>query len=472
MFATDLIVGNPCQARWKTAIPAVERGSHVMRAVRTVISLTFISLIALCVPTLAQEANSQVVSDVTEDSRDSPVSLSSLPERNCQTWLNEQETLTGNWRCGRPSLEERGITFDGSITQFYQGVSSGGVEQRFRYSGHGEYEATFDFGKLADIEGLSLELGSEHRFGETANPDTGSAIPVALLPDLPDPDINDLALTKVLFTQELSEDLEVFFGKMDTLEFDTNGFAYGNGRERFFSTAFNYDPIATKTIPFSTLGAGINVFRDGERLFSFIVINPEETSTISGFDVLFANGASMLAKLRLPTHFFGRTGHMAFGGTWSSRTYDSLEQETRVQFPDIQIEEKDGSWALFASGDQFLWEDPCDPSRGWGLFGRAGISDGNPNPIEWFLSVGIGGNSPIAGRYDDFFGVGWYYTGISDELGPVVSRLLGDGQGVELYYSIAVSEWFHVTPDLQIVDPNAASIDTAIVPGVRARIDF
>ncbi|GEM_PF-2098949 len=115
------------------------------------------------------------------------------------------------------------------------------------------------------IEGLSLELGSEHRFGETVNPDTGSSIPVALLPDLPAPDISHLALTKVLFIQELYEDLEIFFGKMDTLEFDTNGFAYGNGRERFFSTAFNYDPIATKTIPFSTLGAGISVLRDGER---------------------------------------------------------------------------------------------------------------------------------------------------------------------------------------------------------------
>jgi porin len=106
------------------------------------------------------------------------------------------------------------------------------------------------------------------------------------------------------------------------------------------------------------------------------------------------------------------------------------------------------------------------------VFGRAGISDGNPNPIEWFLSFGVGGHSLLAGRPDDTFGIGWYYTGISDELGPVVSSLLGDGQGVELYYAIAITEWVHVTPDLQVVAPNEVGLDTALVAGLRARVDF
>ena len=68
----------------------------------------------------------------------------------------------------------------------------------------------------------------------------------------------------------------------------------------------------------------------------------------------------------------------------------SLRQEGRIDFPDIPIAEKNGSWSLFWNADQHLWQDPCDPSRGWGLFGRAGISDGNPNPIEWSVSFGVG----------------------------------------------------------------------------------
>ena len=107
-------------------------------------------------------------------------------------------------------------------------------------------------------------------------------IPVALLPNLPDPDTKTLALTKVVLTRELSERVEVFLGKLDTLEYDTNAFADGNGRDRFFSTAFNYNPIATRTVPFSTLGAGFNVMNDAERLFTFLVINTEDTGTTVG----------------------------------------------------------------------------------------------------------------------------------------------------------------------------------------------
>ena len=92
--------------------------------------------------------------------------------------------------------------------------------------------------------------------------------------------------------------------------------------------------------------------------------------------------------------------------------------------------------------------------------------------MQWFLSFGVGGHSQLAGRQDDTFGIGWYYTGISDEFGPVVSSVLGDGQGVEVYYRIAITEWFHVTPDLQVVAPNEVTAETALVTGLRARIDF
>lgn len=168
-------------------------------------------------------------------------------------------------------------------------------------------------------------------------------------------------------------------------------------------------------------------------LFVFAVLNSEDTATTSGFSELFADGAAMFGELRLPMQFFGRSGHQMFGGSWISRTFTSLNQSQRLKLPDIAIAEKEGSWALYWNSNQFLWQDPCDSDRSWGVFGRAGISDGNPNPVQWLLSFGVGGSSPLSGRRDDSFGVGWYYTGISDELGPVVSGLLNHGQGIELY---------------------------------------
>ena len=89
-----------------------------------------------------------------------------------------------------------------------------------------------------------------------------------------------------------------------------------------------------------------------------------------------------------------------------------------------------------------------------------------------FFGIGLGGYSQLAGRDYDRFGIGWYYTGLSDEVCPVLSALLDDGQGVEMFYDIAVSKDLRLTLDLQIVDPNAVATDWALVPGIRIRIEF
>lgn len=55
-----------------------------------------------------------------------------------------------------------------------------------------------------------------------------------------------------------------------------------------------------------------------------------------------------------------------------------------------------------------------------------------------------------------------------------------DDQAIELFYNITVTPWFHLTPDLQVLiparertlPPGAESINTAVVLGLRAKIDF
>ena len=114
--------------------------------------------------------------------------------------------------------------------------------------------------------------------------------------------------------------------------------------------------------------------------------------------------------------------------------------------------------------------DPCDSSKGWGVFGRAAIGDDDTNPLEWLISFGIGGNSPIAGRESDTFGVGWAYSSTSDELPGVI--LGNHGEGVELFYNATVTPWFHVTADLQFIDPAARRIDDALLFAIRVKMDL
>ena len=74
-------------------------------------------------------------------------------------------------------------------------------------------------------------------------------------------------------------------------------------------------------------------------------------------------------------------------------------------------------------------------------------------------------HATVPGRVDDRFGIGWYYVGITDEFNAL-ANLIDDGQGVELYYDIAISETFRLAVNLQVVDPTFTGADTAVVPGV------
>jgi len=86
----------------------------------------------------------------------------------------------------------------------------------------------------------------------------------------------------------------------------------------------------------------------------------------------------------------------------------------------------------------------------------------------------LGGSSPIPGRKQDTFGVGYFYVGISDSLKQLAPNLLPirDEQGVELFYNIAVTPWCHITPDLQEVNPALERANTLLLLGLRAKITF
>jgi len=106
------------------------------------------------------------------------------------------------------------------------------------------------------------------------------------------------------------------------------------------------------------------------------------------------------------------------------------------------------------------------------VFGNVGISDGMPNPIHWSAIFGIGGSSPIPNRNLDTFGIAYYYLGFSDSFESLAPPFLRDEHGLELFYNVAVTPWFHVTADLQVITPLLQPVHTSLVLGLRSKIDF
>ncbi|MCE9629957.1 MAG: carbohydrate porin [Planctomycetia bacterium] len=382
--------------------------------------------------------------------------------------------LLGSQDSFRERLADAGVTILADNTGFYIGNTNGGFAQAFDYAGHGDYCVIADGGKLGVRDGLYLKLRAEHRYGETIVGNVGCFISPTLIADLPVYDSEEVYLTNVLLTQELSDAFSVFAGKMDTLDGDMNAFAHGRGKTQFSNMGFVFNPIVGATVPYSTLGAGFVIHPDDGPMAMVTVLNSTDTTATSGFDTLFNDGLLLSAAVRVPTNLFDRPGHQLLGGTWNSRTYTSIT-EAYIPYPDVAIPTTRGSWCLYWNFDQFLVVDPADDTRGWGPFGRAGIADPNTSPIDAFLSFGFGGNVLGRSRRNDTFGIGWYWASASPEIGTLITSQfgpVGDGQGIECFYNYAVTSAIRITPDLQYVVPTLRLAEPAVIAGVRALVSF
>ena len=239
-------------------------------------------------------------------------------------------------------------------------------------------------------------------------------------------------------------------------------------------------------------GAGAAFLAGGYPVFSLTVYDTNNVTTTSGFDVLFDNGAVIYPTVSLPIKFFGTPGHQSVWGAYSSGRYAILSPQSLNNFPPPGLFPTPGlfpppallqgfappttfikdSWWITYLFDQALWADATDQTRSWGVFGNVGISDGMPNPIHWSAIFGIGGSSPIPNRKLDTFGIAYYYLGFSDSFESLAPPFLRDEHGLELFYNVAVTPWFHVTADLQVITPLLQPVHTSLVLGLRSKIDF
>ncbi len=396
------------------------------------------------------------------------------------TILN-QPTLTGNWWGVRDNLAEHGLTFDLSLTQFFQGVTSGGVDKAFQYGGKVDSYIKFDAGKANWWPGFNVIAHVETRYGEDVNNTDGMLTFGNFNMNFPRSAQTVTGVTALKVTQTLGNHFMLIAGKINTLDDFRLNFTGFNGRDRFMNSAVVANVINARTIPYSTYGAGFAIFENKGPEFTFLVRDPDDHATTVDLDELFAHGVLLTASLRLPITPMGLPGTQVFGANWSSRDYTSRDPSAWVSIPgqEITTPTESGSWALWYNFDQHLWIDPADKDRWLGIFGMAGASDANPNAVAWNATVGMGGGGLVPGRKYDTFGVAYFQIGLSDDFKDLLSSSLAppglaqrNEQGVEMYYNAAITPWCHLTFDLQIVEPSTRDVDTTVLLGTRLKIDL
>lgn len=412
--------------------------------------------------------------------------------------LSNRSFLLGDWGGTRTELAEKGIFIDFGLTQVFQGNAHGGknTKSAAEYSGSLDFTFRFDTARMGLWPGGLLTLRGETWFGNTMHSHAGSIMSVNSDALFPVPgDSGKTTLSEYYLAQALSEKLVLVMGKMDlTRTMDQTAFA-SNETTQFMNLGLRVNPVLFPFGPYTTMTAAA-VYMPTKWLKISTGINdndPDGAATKTGFNTAFhgRDWYSIGQEYEIKIKPCGKEGHQRFGWAWTSRDYTALDSDGRLGLSDqlgparraIRLisaatglrnrETTSDSYAFYYNFDQYVYTEADDPKQGLGFFGRFGYSTGEANPIEQFYSIGIGGRGIVPVRDNDTFGLGYYFVKLSDELPDRLN--LQSEQGVELYYSIEVTPWFHLTPDVQfIVNPGGGfqNRDVAVVYGIRGQITF
>jgi porin len=87
-------------------------------------------------------------------------------------------------------------------------------------------------------------------------------------------------------------------------------------------------------------------------------------------------------------------------------------------------------------------------------FGEVGFSEGNPTPQQWAGLAGIGGTALFPGRDIDRWGAAYIQNSPNDDLSMRLKPIsFGNEQGVEAFYTMAVTPWLIMSADYQWIKP-------------------
>jgi porin len=405
------------------------------------------------------------------------------PAPDSDLW--ERETMTGDWGGTRSRWKEKGVELEFKLSNFVQGVASGGVQQDTEYNGKFEMTWNFDLAKVAGWKYWSSKIKAEYRWSGPSLGGTGgvNATNTAVL--IPGSNGQIVSITAVNFTRVIPKDLKkgdmdvIAFGRFNMLDLIDEHFFAGGGTERFMNIAQIGPLTVLRQVPLITNGFSYATVRGGEPRFTLAIFDPNDHSLDIGIDKLFDDGVTISPGYNIPTKYWGRTAKHTFGGAVTTKKYTPFDAIQQIVIPGPAlnpVEPTRGSWSIDYVFRQYIVE--RGKKDGWGFFTQVSFADNQRSPIAKFFDLGIGGNGLFKARQRDEFGISYAFTDLSKDLKDNLNLItLGNlrprpEHQVEMFYNFHITPWFQLTGDLQIIRGVRRDADAAVVPGARLVMIF
>lgn len=168
-----------------------------------------------------------------------------------------------------------------------------------------------------------------------------------------------------------------------------------------------------------------------------MVYDPKSAVGTSGLKNPFKQGVVLSAQSKWKLNIGNSQGKHDLRLAFSTQNGQNLNNYKDF-YPPVNTPLSDKSYRYFAS---YSFNHPIRQFKNskdyWGIFGQLSVSGGNPNPVDYSLMLGLGGNSLIKNRVLDKWGVAFYLYSLSsiiDDIGEKEGIPLQNELGLESFY--------------------------------------
>jgi porin len=377
-----------------------------------------------------------------------------------------------------PSAAQSQSATDASAvwTNFLGGSISGPADGTPRIGGRIDVYGTVDGADLGLWDGLTINVRPELIYGTGVNGQgSGETLPINTALAFPSANAEDFDLALTI-GQRIGK-AQLTLGKINTVDLKTRTPLLGGGGLDGFQYLQFAAPITLFTPP-KILGALLTMPVAGASV-TLGAWDPRSMLNQTGFEEpLFGTGVNGMVSVAIPVRIGGRPGWQNFlvsGTTTRGTDLANIPDLTLPPTAGTVIGTRKGGWLIRYGLQQYVWQDPSNPKRGWGLFGDVTVWDSNPTPFEWGLSVGLTGHPGFTGaRADDRFGLGYFRFSFASDLVEALDPLIGldAEQGVEAFYTFELNRHVALTANVQWLDPARSDKGNSVLTGLRLRTRF